>query len=125
MDSPKPRVFSKLCSSQRIIFVWLLNSIVAMLQNNEYMQFIGYNLLNLCTGHGFSSKYPDGMSYKASDALVVLKRMHRHFGWQDGSMALVGHSMGAGVASMFAVRITGFLFVHFFVGACRPDPPVI
>jgi len=53
-------------------------------------------------GHGFSSKYPDGMSYKASDALVVLKRMHRHFGWQDGSMALVGHSMGAGVASMFA-----------------------
>ena len=53
-------------------------------------------------GHGFSSHYPEGMSYKASDALVVLKRLQTHFGWEEGSMALMGHSMGAAIASMFA-----------------------
>jgi len=51
-------------------------------------------------GHGWSSRYPDGMSYKASDALVVFRRLQLHFGWDK--CHVIGHSMGAGLAAMFA-----------------------
>ena len=33
---------------------------------------------------------------------VTRANVQTHFGWEEGSMALMGHSMGAAIASMFA-----------------------
>jgi len=60
-----------------------------------------YNMVFIdMPGHGWSTRYPDGMSYKASDALIVLKRLQHYYGWDK--CHLIGHSMGAAMCAMFA-----------------------
>ena len=51
-------------------------------------------------GHGFSSHYAPGMTYRLSDALVALRRVQIHFGWEKSN--IIAHSMGAAIASWFA-----------------------
>ena len=51
-------------------------------------------------GHGFSSHYGPGMTYKLSDAMVALRRVQLHFGWEKS--IVIGHSLGAVISSWFA-----------------------
>ena len=60
-----------------------------------------YNVVAIdLPGHGFSSHYPPGMTYRLSDALVALRRVQIHFGWEKSN--LIAHSMGAVIAAWFA-----------------------
>jgi pimeloyl-ACP methyl ester carboxylesterase len=53
-------------------------------------------------GHGFSSHYPPGMTYKGLDSYTWLIRVSEHFGWgKETKLNIIGHAMGA---------IFGFLF---------------
>ena len=51
-------------------------------------------------GHGFSSHYAPGMTYRLSDAMVALRRVQIHFGWEKSHM--IAHSMGAAIAAWYA-----------------------
>lgn len=51
-------------------------------------------------GHGYSSHWPQGMSYHSIDAVGVLAQIIRYFSWEN--IILLGHSMGASIASLFA-----------------------
>ncbi|CAM1327518.1 SERHL2 (predicted) [Pycnogonum litorale] len=51
-------------------------------------------------GHGFSSHMPPGFLYGFMDLVALVKRMINHFGFK--SVSLMGHSLGAGVSSIFA-----------------------
>ena len=60
-----------------------------------------YNVVAIdLPGHGFSSHYAPGMTYRLSDALVALRRVQIHFGWEKSN--IIAHSMGAAIASWFA-----------------------
>ncbi len=43
-------------------------------------------------GHGLSSHYPEGMTYKASDSFFNIHRVQDHLKWEKS--AIIGHSMG-------------------------------
>lgn len=51
-------------------------------------------------GHGCSSRYPDGMTYHATDGLIVIKRFQQHMGFK--ATHILGHSMGAGIAAWYS-----------------------
>lgn len=54
-------------------------------------------------GHGFSDHKPNGSSYHFIDIIVDVLEVVNYFGWDRFS--LLGHSMGAGVASYLAGTI--------------------
>jgi hypothetical protein len=43
-------------------------------------------------GHGLSSHYPKGMTYKASDSFFNIHRVQDHLKWEKST--IIGHSMG-------------------------------
>lgn len=51
-------------------------------------------------GHGLSSYPPLGTTTNLLDILVVVERIVKHFGWKE--VNLLGHSMGGGVAMLYA-----------------------
>jgi len=60
-----------------------------------------YNVIAIdLPGHGFSSHYAPGMTYRLSDALVALRRVQIHFGWEKSN--IIAHSMAAAIAAWFA-----------------------
>ena len=60
-----------------------------------------YNVVAIdLPGHGFSSHYAPGMTYRLSDAIVALRRVQIHFGWEKST--IIAHSMGAAIAAWFA-----------------------
>ena len=63
---------------------------------NETHSFLAIDL----PGHGFSSHYPDGMSYRFSDSFIALQYVQDHFKWDKFS--LVGHSLGAAIAIWYS-----------------------
>ena len=60
-----------------------------------------YNIVAIdLPGHGFSSHYAPGMTYRLSDAIATVRRVQKHFGWEQTS--IIAHSMGAAIAAWFA-----------------------
>jgi len=56
----------------------------------------GYRLVSLDQpGHGLSSHYPVGMSYKLSDGFIFLRRVLDYLQWER--TIILGHSMGGGL----------------------------
>lgn len=51
-------------------------------------------------GHGLSSRYPPGMTYKVSDMFTIIHRVMEHFKWDK--ISLMGHSLGGGTCSWYA-----------------------
>lgn len=51
-------------------------------------------------GHGLSGHWPKGMSYHSIDGVGTLAHLIRHWNWEK--VILMGHSMGASIASLFA-----------------------
>lgn len=51
-------------------------------------------------GHGLSSYPPLGTSSNFLDMVIVVERIVKHFGWKE--VNLLGHSMGGGVAMLYA-----------------------
>ncbi len=51
-------------------------------------------------GHGLSSHWAEGMSYHSIDAVGVVAQIIEHFAWEK--VTILGHSMGASIASLFA-----------------------
>ena len=56
-------------------------------------------------GHGFSSHFPQGVSYHYLDGLQYIRRVARHFNLEKFS--LIGHSMGGGMSLMYSVTHPG------------------
>lgn len=44
-------------------------------------------------GHGFSSRYPDGMNYQPMDYVNVINIIRKEYGWEK--VSLIAHSMGS------------------------------
>ena len=65
----------------------------------EEFRFISLDL----PGHGFSDHRAPGSSYHFVDMVVDILEVKNFFGWD--SFSLIGHSMGAGVASYIAGTI--------------------
>lgn len=51
-------------------------------------------------GHGFSSKFPEGMYYCMYSYIDVVERARNYFKWQNFS--LIGHSLGGNVACFYS-----------------------
>uniref|UniRef100_A0A8D8EX62 Probable serine hydrolase n=2 Tax=Culex pipiens TaxID=7175 RepID=A0A8D8EX62_CULPI len=70
-------------------------------------------------GHGLSSRIPDGMAYHQMDSLVVVLYVMQEYNWDK--VALMGHSMGAIIAFMFAAMFPDK--VEFLIGidALKPQ----
>ena len=60
-----------------------------------------YNIVAIdLPGHGFSSHLAPGMTYRISDAMVAIRRIQLHLGWEKSH--IIAHSMGAAIAAWFA-----------------------
>lgn len=67
----------------------------------QLMPLNDYNILAIdLPGHGFSSHYAPGMTYRLSDAMITLRRLQMYLRWDKSS--IIGHSLGAAVGSWFA-----------------------
>ena len=79
---------------------WLDNACsfdgLAPLFPNDKFQFLAIDI----QGHGFSTHYPAGMTYRFSDSLTTLRFVKEHFGWDK--FTIMGHSMGAAVTIWYA-----------------------
>ena len=51
-------------------------------------------------GHGHSSPLPPGQAYHYLESISCIQRVAAHLGWDK--FGLVGHSMGAGMCSLYA-----------------------
>lgn len=52
-------------------------------------------------GHGLSSHYPKGQQYYIFwDGLVVVRRVVKHFKWQN--ISIIGHSLGGAIGFLYA-----------------------
>jgi pimeloyl-ACP methyl ester carboxylesterase len=51
-------------------------------------------------GHGHSSHWPQGMSYHSIDVVGIVSQLVHHWNWEK--VTLLGHSMGASIASLYA-----------------------
>jgi len=51
-------------------------------------------------GHGFSSHIPFGQGYHYLESMVYIQRVIKFLGWKE--FGIIGHSMGAGIASLYA-----------------------
>ncbi|MFM8314837.1 MAG: alpha/beta fold hydrolase, partial [Deltaproteobacteria bacterium] len=58
-------------------------------------------------GHGLSSHWPQGMSYHSIDAVGVVSQWIHH--WNFKKITLLGHSMGASIASLYASAFPEFV----------------
>ena len=69
-----------------------------------------YNVIAIdLPGHGFSSHYAPGMTYRLSDALVALRRVQIHFGWEKSN--IIAHSFTFLIAflmSLLSFQVFGF-----------------
>lgn len=66
-------------------------------------------------GHGFSSHVPQGSLYHYMDSVTMIMRVIQHFGWNK--VSCMGHSLGAGLISMFASlfpeKVESAIFLDF------------
>ena len=69
---------------------------LAPLLPNDSHKFIAIEL----PGHGFSSHFPEGMSYRFSDTFTVLKYTKEFMNIQK--FAIIGHSLGAAVGVWYS-----------------------
>lgn len=51
-------------------------------------------------GHGLSSHLPSGQGYHYLESMIHIQRVIKFLGWKE--FGLIGHSMGAGIASLYA-----------------------
>ena len=51
-------------------------------------------------GHGFSTHYPPGMTYRFSDAITVTRYVKEHMEWDKFS--IIGHSLGAAIGVWYS-----------------------
>lgn len=65
---------------------------LAPLLPNDTHRFVAIDM----PGHGFSSHYPPGMTYRFSDGFTVIRYVESYLGWKRTS--LLAHSLGAGIA---------------------------
>ena len=94
---------------------WLDNSCsfdkLAPLLPNDSHRFIAIDL----PGHGFSSHFPEGMTYRFSDTFSVLKYAKEYMNIQK--FAIIGHSLGAGVgvwySSIFPEDVDRLISIDF------------
>jgi pimeloyl-ACP methyl ester carboxylesterase len=74
---------------------WLDNACsfdgLAPLMPNETHNFVAIDL----PGHGFSTHYPAGMTYRFSDGFTVIRYVQDYMKWDKS--AIVAHSLGAGI----------------------------
>ncbi|XP_063228390.1 probable serine hydrolase isoform X2 [Bacillus rossius redtenbacheri] len=76
-------------------------------------------------GHGLSSHYPPGQPYYQIDYLAFVRRIVRHFGWDQ--VSLMGHSMGSIVSFMYSCTFPGEVTSYIGIDALQPQtiPPEI
>jgi len=94
---------------------WLDNACsfdkLAPLLPNDSHRFIAIDL----PGHGFSSHFPEGMTYRFSDTFSVLKYAKEYMNIQK--FAIIGHSLGAGVgvwySSIFPEDVDRLISIDF------------
>jgi pimeloyl-ACP methyl ester carboxylesterase len=74
-------------------------------------------------GHGFSEHRPPGMAYYFVDAVAEVFTVAQELGWER--FALLGHSMGAGVATLaagtFPSRVASLVLVEGLGPFTNPD----
>lgn len=67
-------------------------------------------------GHGLSSHFPEGCHYHFIDGIIYIYEIINSLGWNK--FALLGHSLGAGIAAMaagtFAEKITHMILIDGF-----------
>lgn len=90
-----PKGFPVIC-----LHGWLDNACsfdgLAPILPNEQFNFVAVDL----PGHGFSSHFPAGMTYRFSDSFTAIRYVKEHFDFEK--FTLIGHSMGAAVAIWYA-----------------------
>ena len=79
---------------------WLDNACsfdgLAPLLPNDKFNFLAMDL----PGHGYSSHFPPGMTYRFSDSFTAIRYAKEHLNWDR--FALVGHSMGSAVSIWYS-----------------------
>lgn len=79
---------------------WLDNAMTFINLGPELAQ-AGYRVIALeFAGHGYSDWRPLGQTYQILDNCFDIQAAAMHLGWEK--FTLVGHSMGAGIASIYA-----------------------
>lgn len=79
---------------------WLDNAMTFIHLGPELAQ-AGYRVIALeFAGHGYSDWRPLGQTYQILDNCFDIQAAAMHLGWEK--FTLVGHSMGAGIASIYA-----------------------
>lgn len=63
---------------------------------NENLSFVTFDY----PGHGRSSKIPNGMWYHLIDVAVMLRRVHKFFGWSQ--LSILAHSLGANMSFIYS-----------------------
>ena len=90
-----PQGFPVLC-----LHGWLDNACsfdgLAPLLPNDKFNFLAVDL----PGHGFSSHFPPGMTYRFSDSFTAIRYVKEHL--ELDKFSLVGHSMGSAVAIWYS-----------------------
>jgi len=79
----------------------------------------GHRLLCIdLPGHGLSSHIPPGHGYHFLENLEYVQRVARHQGWD--SFGLLGHSMGAGIASLYAATFPEKIKALIMIDLIKP-----
>ncbi|GLV44522.1 uncharacterized protein CBL_10327 [Carabus blaptoides fortunei] len=60
---------------------------------------IGFLAIDM-PGHGYSSRYPQGIYYHGIDSQILLRRLQKYFGWSK--LSFMSHSMGAALSFLSA-----------------------
>lgn len=69
-------------------------------------------------GHGLSSHLPQGQGYHYLEASRYIKMVASHLGWNK--FGLLGHSMGAGMASIFAATYPEMVEALVMIDLVKP-----
>jgi len=79
----------------------------------------GHRILCLdLPGHGLSSPIPKGLPYLFLESIGHVHRVAKHQGWE--SFGLLGHSMGAGIASLYAATFPEHVKVLIMLDLIKP-----
>eukprot|EP00092_Neocalanus_flemingeri_P017820 GFUD01019284.1.p1 GENE.GFUD01019284.1~~GFUD01019284.1.p1 ORF type:complete len:332 (-),score=109.14 GFUD01019284.1:206-1201(-) len=80
----------------------------------------GHKLLCLdYPGHGHSSPLPAGQVYHYLESLSYIQRVASHMGWDR--FGLVGHSMGAGMCSLYAATFPEHVQALIMIDLVKPS----
>lgn len=78
-------------------------------------------------GHGYSSHLPKGSLYHFLESGIYIQRIAKHFGWKKFS--LIGHSMGGGMASLYAgtfpEQVQALIMLDLIIPMPRPHEVLV